>query len=543
MKRWNIKGEFDSSQDLLTQLLKLRNLSDTSDFLSDKTFEEYTKEFSTEFISQLQKASALILEHIKNGTPIIIHGDYDADGIMSTTILYKALKTHLEYNNVYYFIPDRFKHGYGLSMKSCDAMFEMTSNQPFLLITVDCGITSAKEVDFLKSKGCTVIVTDHHQKPETIPASDALVWNDTLVGASIAFLLTKYLDINDSADIAYATVATITDLQKLIGFNRALVKSGLKVINSNKCPAGLSALLEIAGKKDAQITAYDMGWVVGPRINATGRINTATAALDLFLSANIPAALEHAKNLHSLNADRQVLTEEMFGLADVANEEPLPKILFSHNVQYHEGIIGLVAAKLAQKYYRPAIVISMENEVAKASVRSVPGVNVIEFLRSLDFQFLGLGGHPMAAGFSIEKAKLSELEECIKKASELQISDEVLVPTVYIDMVLPFEEISQEMLNTLSVMEPFGVGNEEPTFASKKVTIGRIDKVGTNKNHLSLDFVSDSGVLRKGILFNLAEDFKDLYLGQKVDIAYKVQSKEYKGKTYIDLVLKDIVAI
>ncbi len=547
--RWNVSSSnqnFNSPEEIINTLLENRGIvtpEDRKKFLNPPKILNMLKEMPEDFKESVRKARSIILKAVKNRIPIVIHGDYDADGICATTILYKTLKHELNHKKTFAFVPNRFEHGYGLSINSIDECvknlnLEIGAFESAILITVDTGITSVAEAEYAKSKGFTLIITDHHQKPEILPNCDVLVWNDQVVGSGVSWILSRMLGSTDEQNLALVALATVTDLQPLFSYNRSIVKEGLEVLNTNP-PMGIRALGEVAGKKGAEITTYDLGWVYGPRLNATGRIGSAEDALLLLLEEKEDLVLEHAKKLNQLNNERQDKTLEMYDLALEVSSNEIPKVLVTAHEDYHEGIIGLVASKLVQQHYRPAIVISINGEFGKGSVRSVPGVDIISLLRQMDELFENLGGHPMAAGFTIKTENIKEMTSRLENIVSTLISDEDLTPSINIDLELPINQVDLNFMNQLSKLKPFGVGNPAPVFLSRGLGVAGIEKVGRDSTHLSLKLFFDDNTY-KAIFFNRADLFDQIHLGDKIDIVYTLESNFYKGKEYLNIVFKDL---
>jgi single-stranded-DNA-specific exonuclease len=547
MKRWNILADYDPSKDIVTLILKNRGIqtdADINTFLNPPVLTECFNDLSSELKKSLKNAKELIEEAVRSDLPIVIHGDYDADGISSTAILYNTIKNELKHEKTFYFIPNRFEHGYGISKKSVDEVIESITKQlgkvpgNILFVTVDSGITAVDETAYIKSLGHKIIITDHHQKPDTLPDADCIVWYDQVVGATLSWMLSKVLGSKDTQTICFAALATVTDLQQVVGFNRSIVKRGLEVLNTNP-PIGLKKLMQVAGKKGDEVTTYDLGWLIGPRLNASGRLVDATDSLLLLLSKYEAAAEDLAFKLNKVNSERQDKTFEMYGLVANFEENKIPKIIFSAHTDYHEGIIGLVAARIVQKYYRPSVVISLSEDFGKGSVRSIPGVDIISYLRRFEDLFISLGGHPMAAGFTIKKENISVLETKMLELADELVRDDLLIPVLDIDLRIPINIISHEFLALVERLKPFGLGNEEPVFVSEGLGVAEVNLVGKESQHLSLKIYNE-GSYYKAIYFNGASYANGLTYGDKIDLVYTVKKNEYNGKTYIDLVVKDL---
>jgi len=529
MKRWNVPSEYNPKQNFLSQLVKLRGVENFKESL----------DLPVELKKSLKEAKTLVEKIIKAKKEIIIFGDYDADGISSTAILYKTLKSELGHDKTFYFIPNRFEHGYGLSKDAIDFLLEKRpASKGALFITVDTGVTANNEVAYLKKLGFKVIIIDHHQKPKKLPKANCIVWYDKVVAAMLAWLFCRALGSKDRQSISLVALATVTDLQPILGLNRTIVKKGLEVLNTNPI-TGIKELLKAAGRVEGEITTYDLGWIIGPRLNASGRLVDAQDSFLLLTEKDPEKVKEIAQKLNNLNSERQDKTLEMYEIAAVYKEGNLPKIIFSENENYHEGVIGLVAAKLVQKFYRPAVVISLTEEYGKGSVRSVKGVDIISFLRRFEDLFTSLGGHPMAAGFSIKRENISVLKERALAIVDEHIKDELLIPEINIDMKIPIELVNLNLVNTIEKLKPFGLGNEEPVFLAEDLGIAGIDKVGKENKHIKLKLYRD-GKYYKAIYFDGIEGAKDLKFGDKVDVVFTVKKNEYNGSTYVDLVIKDL---
>ena len=325
-----------------------------------------------------------------------------------------------------------------------------------------------------------------------------------------------------------------------MGVNRSVVKKGLEILNSTP-PLGLQKLLQVSGRRSKEVTTYDLGWVLGPRLNASGRLEEASASLQLVLEKDPKIAEELALKLHGVNAERQDKTLEMYALASHVDENNLPKVIVSAHEDYHEGIIGLVASRLVQKYYRPSIVISLNDGFGKGSVRSVAGINIIEILRKFENLFESLGGHPMAAGFTIKRENIEELEKGLLKVFAKEVSEDLLTPVLDIDAEIPVSLVGPKLLETLDKLKPFGLGNKEPVFTSSGLRVESISYVGKGKEHVSLKLSEGgAGGTHKAIFFNGKDLVSELGVGDTVDVAYSVSRNEFNGRVYTDLVVKDL---
>lgn len=540
---------YNKNTDVVRALLLNRGISldEQEEFLNPSPISDYLKRLPTEFKESLKKAREEILETIKQNRPILIHGDYDADGLCATAILYKTLTEVVGYTQVAHFIPNRFDQGYGLSIESVKEMSKLTT-QRFgvsggLIITVDCGITADDAVvDFAHKQGFRLIITDHHQKKESEPKAEVILWNDSVIGAGVALILSIILGLKDEQLLSLAGIATVTDLAPLKGFNRALVKRSLEILNSNP-PLGIKSLLEVSGRSNGNVGVYDLGYIIGPRLNASGRLDSAYSSLSLLLETEMVEVHKFAQQLNEVNIDRQDMTQKMFELARGLVGSEADKVTVIASAEFHEGVVGLVAGKLAQKYYKPALVISVNGDVAKGSARSIPGVNIVDMLRHFEDRFSGLGGHPMAAGFSLKRVDLDQFTQDLVKYAQETIPQDLLVPTLNVDLELPLVFVTTELLNQIDQLKPYGIGNPEPLFLSRGIGVAGSNLVGKNSSHLSLRLFDGQNTY-KAIMFDAVNlGVMGFELGAKLDIVYSASFKEFNGKTSVDLVIKDFVSV
>lgn len=545
MKNWEVAFKYpgSSSKGLLIKILEARDIKSKdqlSEFLKPLHPLKYKSELSETFLKSLQTASSLINECISKQMQIIIYGDYDADGVCATSILYNTIVNELKYDNVMPFIPSRFEHGYGLSKKAILEIQTKLNNKNALFITVDSGITSAKEVEYLKSKNHKVIITDHHQKPKDVPKPDILVWEDKLVGSGVAYFLAKELGSKDDTNLAYAAIATVTDIYKLIGINRSIVVHGLKVLNKNP-PLGIQSLLSQLDYKNKNITSYDLGWGIGPRLNATGRMMDAKTSFRLLTSDNKNTSQKLAKNIIDVNLERQNQTEKMYEHINI-DKSNLPSIIISASEKYHEGIIGLIASRVVQQFYRPCVVISLEGEIGKGSARSINGINIIELFRKFQDLFIDVGGHPMAAGFTIKSKNIPKLQKELTKYLTKNINPNVFVPTINVDAQISLSMATHTTYKTFSLLEPYGYGNSQPKFATNNLSVVSKNYLGSDKQHLKIrlyDKKTDRFI--NGISFNYAQNLQCTFdIGDKINVVYRISENTFNGKSDIELLIVDI---
>lgn len=484
---------------------------------------------------------------IQRREKIIVYGDYDVDGITSTSLLLCALKK-LGVRSTYY-IPDRVNEGYGINKRAVDYIKSLGIN---LVISVDCGITSIEEVDYAKSKGLDIIITDHHECMDVIP--DTIVVNPKrsdcnypfkeLAGCGVVLKLIqaiwmKYdlLGFEDFFDLA--AIGTVADIVELKGENRIIVKCGInKIKNSEKC--GIRAIKSVSGIKD-DITSGNIAFQIAPRINAAGRLSDAKIAVELFTTCDFDKAMQIAKYLDLQNKKRQEIEYTIFNeaLAMIQNEVDLKneRVIILSSRGWHAGVIGIVASKLVEKFMRPVILISIEDEVGRGSGRSVEGFNLFENLSKCSRVLLKYGGHALAAGITIDKDKIDEFKDMMNKTAE-NLDSAIFFKRIYIDMEINEDDLNIGNARDLKKLEPFGCGNSTPVFCMNDVNL--IDKqvIGKDKKHLRFYLKKGSNKFDT-VFFNGAELFKDKNWNM-VDIAFTVDVNIWNNKEYLKVYIKDI---
>lgn len=466
-------------------------------------------------LSTLKNIKTTIDRHIKLGNDICVFGDYDADGITSTAILWQALVYYAKGKNIRIlpFIPDRHRHGYGLSTKAVDDIVSgnvwkttrFPDFKPSLIITVDNGIVANKAAEILASLGIELIITDHHQPSKELPLAKEILHTTVTSGAGVAWILSLYLLKENDFSISLidlATMGIVADMMPLNGINRSVVVHGLPVLSKTKRP-GLLALYKLAKIDKETISAYTIGFSLAPRINAAGRLYDPYDALRL-LCATLPKTAEPlASKINSHNQDRQELTDA--AVTSLSNEKFKHKIIVVVG-DYHEGIIGLIAGKLTEQTHKPAIVISNQGETLKASARSVTGLNITELLRSLSVEYLSLGGHSGAAGFGLSAVNLDLFLTEIYETADSIIPDQLLEPIIKVDFELTPAQVNLTLAKLLSSLEPFGIGNPKPKFLLRNIEVLEDKKLGSNGKHRKLIIESGSKSLEI-LLFNTTEEY------------------------------------
>ncbi|MEK7112217.1 MAG: DHHA1 domain-containing protein, partial [Patescibacteria group bacterium] len=442
---------------------------------------------------------------------------------------YKLHKNTLPY------IPERFSEGYGLNADSIKKLKEENPNLG-LIITVDHGIVASSKVEAAKKLGIDVIITDHHQPGKKKPISYALVHTTEIGGAAIAWILAREMKPS-SGGVELVAIGTLADQLPLIGANRSFAKYGLEALNTTQ-RVGLNALYQEAGIVKGDIGPYEVGFIIAPRINAMGRLVHAIDSLRLLCTKNRPRAIDLAKLLNKTNLERQRIVEEVFLHAKGAVGDTKGIIVLAHE-SYHEGVIGLAAAKLVEEFYRPAIVISKKGKTAKASARSISGFNIIETIRKFEDFLLEGGGHPMAAGFSIETTKIEDFSKKINEVAIPLLTKDILAKKLKIDLEINFSQLGMELLGLIKSFEPTGLGNPTPTFATRKVSINDARVVGREGTHLKLN-LEEGGRVLEAIAFGLGGIYPKLSPDTKIDIAYTLEENTWNDKKDLQLKIKDI---
>lgn len=500
-------------ENILESILTSRGLltkKDQADFLSPARIDlDYLYQYSGITQKSLDAGKTLLDQHLNANHDICIFGDYDADGVTATAVMFLGLSQYLKSkgskSRLLPFIPDRHKHGYGLSKKAVDEVltgeaFKLTTHKEFspkLILTVDTGIVAHEGIASFKNAQIDVIITDHHLKDTSVPSANQLIHTTTTSGAGVSWIFVSHLLGSTAHYLDLATIGVIADMMPLIGFNRSLVTAGLIALSHSK-NLGFRSLRDRMGIPARKLTTYDISFGIAPRINAAGRIYSPLDALRLLCTSDEKTARELAEQIESHNIDRQVLTDT--ALTHALAQDHAHKIITLVG-PYHEGVIGLVAGKLVESTHRPAIVMSENGDVIKGSARSVSGFNITDFLRSLKTPFLGLGGHDQAAGFSIAKDQLNELISEINTTGDKTVSDELLLKHEFADLELPLSAATLDLAHALTKLEPYGLSNAKPRFLFKNLKVLEDRSLGDGGKHHKLT-LEQGGVARPLLMFN-----------------------------------------
>ncbi|MBF8280281.1 MAG: single-stranded-DNA-specific exonuclease RecJ [Candidatus Magasanikbacteria bacterium] len=502
---------------------------------------------------------------------IVIHGDYDADGVSASVILYTTLK--MLGANLEVFLPHRETDGYGLNLNTVTALAETGAK---IIITCDCGISNVEEITEARRRGIDVIVTDHHQIPPALPSAFAILHpkiatetypDKTLSGGGVAFKLAQAM-LQEAENktrlpsgisregfekwlLDMVAISSVADMVPLLGETRVLTRFGLTVIAKTK-RVGLAALMKTAGLFDENgvikrtVTSQTIGFQIAPRINAAGRMRHARAAFDLLTEENMEAAALQAAALHGNNTDRQKLTEEMIGQARALiterglNERPLICVF---EPSWSVGIIGLVASKLKDEFYRPVMAMAEVNGAIVGSGRSIPEWNMIAGIQTIPQFFKKFGGHPQACGFTLASVEvLPDFESALCAMVSASLSAGPVAPKLELDTELALNDLSWDLLDQLKKFEPFGVGNSEPRFVAHDCEIIDAAQIGSTKKHLRL-IVKQNGKVQKMIGFGFGGLYDTLKPGTRADLAFEIDENEWNGFKEIECRLIDVRTI
>ena len=561
-KEWIIQGNTNSKQSIIDRLLEVRGIKSEEakrEFLNPL---EITLMHPNAFCD-MPKAVERIVKAIDEKENILVYGDFDADGVTSTSVLVKTF-SYLG-GTVDYYIPDRDTEGHGLNSKALVKL--LAQKKPKLVITVDNGISSIDEVKFINSFGRDVIITDHHEAPDEIPPAIAIInpkamnaldekltplqieYLTSLAGVGVAFklaqgVLEKYDKLAYSYELLpFVTVGTIADLVPLIGENRYFVTKGLELIAQGK-HYGLKRLLDSAGVNiDNGLTAEQIAFTVAPRINASGRIESVDPAIKLLISDNKQEIELSIMQLENLNKMRQQMVNSVFEEADEIwkNSKSKDNAIVLAKPDWHIGVIGIVASKFVEKYYKPTFIMtySDEKKAYRCSARGVKELDLYDIITTISDKLDGFGGHKLAGGFTFttEKASFEEIKRALNQTVDEMLSGRKLTPSLEIDIELSIDDVDVSLVEEISKLEPFGMSNPSPTFVVKNLTLKEKKLMGSTKEHLKLIVEGPNGNI-DCVWWSRGD--VPLIAGDKLDVAFAPQLNTFNGVTNVQLVLKDV---
>lgn len=507
-------------------------------------------------MADMDKAVERLTKAMRHNEKIMVYGDYDVDGTTSVSLVYKFLQKF--HNNIDFYIPDRYNEGYGISIQGIDYAAQ---NGFKLIIALDCGIKAVEKVKYASSLGVDFVICDHHTPDAVLPPAVAVLdpkRDDCnypykhLSGCGVGFKLMQAFAIVNNIDFAQLTplldllaLSIASDIVPITGENRILAFFGLKQINSNPS-VGLKGILEVCGLTDKEITISDIVFKIGPRINASGRMKLASEAVELLVSSNPVFAKEKSDTINEYNNDRKDLDKNITdeAIALIASDERYARrrSIVVHKPDWHKGVIGIVASRLSEEYYKPSIVLTNSNGLASGSARSVPGFDIYKAIDSCRDLLETFGGHMYAAGLSMKEENIPLFTERFEQFVSETILEEQTYPQIEIDALLEFKDITPKFFRVLKQFGPFGPGNMKPVFASKKVfDYGTSRLVGKDQEHLKLELVdSSSENVMNGIAFRMFAYNDHLKALNPLDICYTIEENTFNGNTNIQLMIRDI---
>ncbi len=553
-KFWNILHKEKKSpgtvQDILNIIFKNRSLTSTDSIQTFLTPSLNSINFN---IGDMDKVVQRLVQAIEKKEKIIVYGDYDADGVTATAIMWEGL--HSLGANAKPYIPHREREGYGMSIYGIDYLKE--TEQAELIITVDQGISAKKQIAYAQQKGIEVIVTDHHHKPAELPENCLIVHDHHVCGAAVAWKvitqLLRHYDIEKGTELPVLSkkllelvaIGLVCDLIPLQGEARTLVSYGLEELKHSTRP-GIQALAKLTSFDLKTMQTYHIGYVIGPRINATGRLEHAIDSLRLLCTKNPEKAMELAEKINSINGERKEITQTLIDEAKKqAQQQKQYNMLIIGDPTWNPGIIGLVASRMIEEFYKPTIAwgANADNpDLFKASARSIKGFNIIEAIGQSGNHLINFGGHPMAAGFSFTPAALKEFSQSIRGYAAPHITEDMLTPSIDIDCPLSLSLASTDLYKEIQKLKPFGTQADEPLFASKNVEVVDCRALGSENKHLKLK-VTEKETSQKpfeAIAFNFGEYSAKIRPGTQVDLAFHLDLNEWNGRQTLQLKVRDM---
>lgn len=560
-KRWNILTALSNKVTAMQAALQINTTICTllvqrgfDDFEKAKQFfrPSLTDLHSPWLMKDMDKAVTRICSAFENNEPILVFGDYDVDGTTSVASMYQFLSS--VHSTVDFYIPHRYREGYGISKAGIDFAKD---NGFSLIISLDCGIKSAELIAYARSIGIDFIVCDHHLPDEILPLAVAILnpkQNDCnypfkeLCGCGVGFklmtALSEKLGLPPSSYLEYidlAAIAIAADIVSVTGENRTLAYFGIEKVNSNPS-VGIKALMDLAGVKK-KMSLTNLVFVIAPRVNAAGRMDEAKKAVQLFNEKDQQKAIEFANMLHSDNTDRREadanITLEALALLESKPNNHLKLSTLVYQEHWHKGVVGIVASRLIDTYYRPTIVLTKSGEFAAGSARSVAGFNLYEAIHACKEHLLGYGGHFAAAGMTLEINQIEVFAAAFEKEVVARITPEQLIPELVIDSEIEFKTITPSFYKILCQMEPFGPENMRPVFVARGVTDTGFSKIV--KDHHIKFVVKQNSITFNGIGFNLAHKFPILLSQQPFDIVFTIDENEFQGNVSLQLKVVDLL--
>lgn len=488
---------------------------------------------------------------------ILIYGDYDVDGTTAVSLVYKYLRAYT--SNLDYYIPDRYDEGYGISTKGIDYAAEQGVT---LIISLDCGIKAIDKIEYAKGKGIDFIICDHHLADDVLPDAvavldakreDSRYPYEHLSGCGVGFKFMQAFAADNGFPFSeleklleLTAVSIASDIVPITGENRILAYYGLKQINSNPS-LGLKGIIDVCGLSGKEITISDIVFKIGPRINASGRMMNGREAVELLLAKNSKVAKQKSENINQYNEERRELDKKITDeanaiISSIENNED-NKAIIVYNPAWHKGVIGIVASRLTEKYYRPAVVLTKSSELITGSARSVSNFDIYKVVESCRGLLENFGGHTYAAGLSLKEENLQRFKERFQQIAAQEIVPEQLVPQIDIDAVLDLKQINAKFMSDLKKMSPFGPENHKPVFCTHGVQdYGTSKLVGREQEHIKLEIIDSKSASSPihGIAFGMSRFNAHIKQMKPFDICYTIEENTYNGNTTLQLMIKDI---
>ena len=506
-------------------------------------------------MNDMAEAVARLNTALGNKERILVYGDYDVDGCTAVALVYKFLSQY--YSNIDFYIPDRYEEGYGISQKGIDFAADTGVK---LIIVLDCGIKAVEEVDYARSRGIDFIICDHHVPDETLPTAAAILnpkRKDNrypythLSGCGVGFKLMQAFALSNGIEfnklvplLDLCAVSIASDIVPIMGENRILAYHGLRCLNSNP-GVGLQAIMEVCGLEERELTMNDIIFKIGPRINASGRIQNGREAVELLVERDHATALEKAARINLYNEARKDLDKTMTEEA-IEQVKDLPQLderrsIVIYNEAWHKGVIGIVASRLTEQYYRPAVVLTRSEGMATGSARSVSGFDVYKAVQSCSDLLENFGGHTYAAGLTLRAENVEEFSRRFEAYVTEHILDEQTKPSLEIDAILDFKDVSFKFYQELKRFAPFGPGNLRPIFCTKRVyDYGTSKVVGRGQEHIKLELVDNkSNRIMNGIAFGQSSQARYIKTKRAFDICYAIEENTHK-RGDVQLQIEDI---
>lgn len=500
----------------------------------------------------MREAVACVTKIMEEGGSIVVYGDYDVDGITATSVVYRFLKRCGA--SVSYYIPERQSEGYGLNLEALEGLIAKGTD---LVITVDCGISSYDIVEAVRDR-LALVITDHHEAPALIPRAIAVVDHKqpncpypdkNLAGVGVAYKLCQAIWQERTGEVYHAdldivALGTVADVVPLVGENRILVKAGLSKMQLQP-NRGIEALIDVAGLKDRKITAGHIGYTLAPRLNAAGRVAHATRAVELLTTPSQEEAYEIAEELQETNLERQALERDIHEMArqDVLKQGPdADYVVVVGGQDWHPGVIGIVASRLVEEFYKPTLVISIKDGIGKGSCRSIDNCNIYEALQSAEDLLIQFGGHQAAAGFSIKEDKIPALRERLAQYCKEHLAETDYLPIVDIDSQVAIDDIDVPLIEEIETLEPYGMANPTPVLALEEATISDFFLMGQQKKHAKVLLEREDTTI-DAIAWNRPDLHASFFPGDRVKVAFTVQKNEWNGHVSPQLMIQDMALL